>query len=54
MYGIIQVQVIPFALVLYALGIGYFVIRGRKQIATAAPEELAARRAEPAAKEATP
>jgi ethanolamine permease len=54
MYGIIQVQVIPFALVLYALGIGYFMFRGRRQIATAAPEELAARGAEPMAKEATP
>jgi ethanolamine permease len=54
MYGIIQVQVIPFALALYGLGIGYFVIRGRKQIAAAAPEELAARRSDPVAKEAAP
>ena len=47
MYGIINVQVIPLTLGLYALGLGYFWFRARKQIQLAAPEELAARHGEP-------
>jgi ethanolamine permease len=43
MYGIINVKVIPFTIVLYALGLGYFVLWARHRIERAAPEELAAR-----------
>jgi amino acid transporter len=42
-YSGINVDVIPLTLVLYALGIGYFVVWGRRRIQQAAPEELAAR-----------
>jgi ethanolamine permease len=44
-YGIINVQVIPLAVALYAMGLGYFWFWARKRIQRAAPEELAARRA---------
>jgi ethanolamine permease len=43
MYGIINVKVIPFTVVLYALGVGYFALWARHRIEKAAPEELAAR-----------
>jgi ethanolamine permease len=43
MYGIINVKVIPFTIVLYALGLGYYVLWARRRIEKAAPEELAAR-----------
>jgi ethanolamine permease len=43
MYGVINVNVIPFTLVLYGLGLGYFLLWARTRIQSAAPEELAAR-----------
>jgi ethanolamine permease len=43
MYGIINIDVIPFTIILYILGIGYFALWARKRIEAAAPEELAAR-----------
>jgi ethanolamine permease len=44
MYGVINVQVIPLTVCLYAVGVGYFWFWARKRIQHAAPEELAARR----------
>jgi ethanolamine permease len=43
MYGVINEQVIPFTLILYAAGIAYFLLWARTRIESAAPEELAAR-----------
>jgi ethanolamine permease len=43
LYSVIQRQVIPFTLLLYAGGIGYFLLWARKRIESAAPEELASR-----------
>jgi ethanolamine permease len=48
MYSIINVQVIPLTLVLYALGLGYYGFWARGRIQKAAPEELAARPPRPA------
>jgi hypothetical protein len=42
-YGGIKMEVILPTLVLYALGIAYFGLSGRRRIRQAAPEELAAR-----------
>jgi ethanolamine permease len=47
MYGIINVQVIPLTVALYAVGLGYFWFWARKRLQHAAPEELAACRAQP-------
>ena len=47
MYAIINVKVIPLTIVLYALGLGYFLLWARKRLQGAAPEELAARHAHP-------
>lgn len=47
MYGIINVQVIPLTVALYAAGLGYFWFWARKRLQHAAPEELAARQAQP-------
>jgi amino acid transporter len=46
MYGVINVQVIPLTLVLYAVGLGYFGLIARSRLQSAAPEELAARQAQ--------
>ena len=43
MYGVINLQVIPFTALLYALGIGYYVFWAQGRLQQAAPEELAAR-----------
>ena len=43
MYAVIQKDVIPFTIVLYAAAIAYFIFWARKRIEKAAPEELAAR-----------
>jgi ethanolamine permease len=48
LYGIINVKVIPLTVVLYAAGLGYFWFWARKRLQKAAPEELAARHAQPA------
>jgi ethanolamine permease len=53
-YSGIDVKVIPLTLVLYALGVGYFGVWARRRLQEAAPEELAARRAAPAAGTAFP
>jgi ethanolamine permease len=45
MYGVINLQVIPFTALLYGLGIGYYVCWAQGRIQQAAPEELAARQA---------
>jgi ethanolamine permease len=42
MYGVINVDVIPFTLVLYGVAIAYFAFWARRRIEQAAPEELAA------------
>jgi hypothetical protein len=47
MYSVINIQVIPLTLVLYGVGFGYFLLVARGRIQSAAPEELAARQAEP-------
>jgi ethanolamine permease len=47
MYAILNVQVIPVTVALYAAGLGYFALWARGRIRHAAPEELAARRAAP-------
>jgi ethanolamine permease len=44
-YGIINVQVIPLTIALYAGGLAYFWFWTQKRVQQAAPEELAARRA---------
>jgi ethanolamine permease len=49
MYGIINVQVIPLTLGLYAGGLGYFWFWARRRLQQAAPEELTASRAVPGA-----
>jgi len=43
MYAVIQKDVIPFTIVLYAGALAYFVVWARHRIEKAAPEELAAR-----------
>jgi ethanolamine permease len=43
MYSIINVKVIGFSLLLYNLGLGYYVLWAQRRIESAAPEELAAR-----------
>jgi ethanolamine permease len=43
MYGVINDKVIGLTMLLYNLGLGYYVFWGRRNIETAAPEELAAR-----------
>ncbi len=48
MYGIINVKVIPLTIILYAAGLAYFWFWARKRLQHAAPEELAARHAQPA------
>jgi ethanolamine permease len=47
MYAVINVQVIPFTLLLYGLGMGYYWLWACRRIQQAAPEELAARRDRP-------
>jgi hypothetical protein len=54
MYGLINVQVIPLTVVLYAVGVGYFGLWARKRLQQAAPEELTARRAQLAQEGARP
>jgi ethanolamine permease len=51
MYSVINIQVIPLTLVLYGVGLGYFLLVARGRIQSAAPEELAARQAEPVKEE---
>lgn len=46
MYSVINIQVIPLTVGLYALGLGYFLLVARGRIQSAAPEELGARQAE--------
>jgi ethanolamine permease len=53
MYSVINIQVVPFTALLYALGLGYYWFRGHSRIQHAAPEELAARTAHAAAQEKT-
>jgi ethanolamine permease len=48
MYAFINVKVIPLTIVLYAAGLAYFWFWARKRLQQAAPEELTARRAQPA------
>jgi ethanolamine permease len=43
MYGVINLQVIPFTALLYGLGLGYYVFWAHGRLQQAAPEELAAR-----------
>jgi ethanolamine permease len=45
LYSVINLQVIPLTLVLYALALGYYAVWARHRLRTAAPEELAARSA---------
>jgi ethanolamine permease len=47
MYGIINVDVIPLTIALYALGLAYFWFWARRRLQPAAPEELTALRAQP-------
>jgi ethanolamine permease len=53
MYSVINVQVIPLTALLYALALGYYWFRAHGRIQQAAPEELTARRAQPAQSEGT-
>jgi ethanolamine permease len=53
-YGGIQVKVILPTLAIYAVAIGYFGLWARRRIQTAAPEELAARKAQPRAADGDP
>jgi predicted exporter len=46
-YSGIDVKVLPLTALLYALGVGYYWFWARARLQTAAPEELAARQAEP-------
>jgi ethanolamine permease len=48
MYGMANAVVVPLTLLLYAAGLGYFWLWARKRLQHAAPEELAARHAQPA------
>jgi ethanolamine permease len=48
MYSMANAVVIPLTAVLYAVGLGYFWFWARKRLQQAAPEELAARHAQPA------
>jgi ethanolamine permease len=43
LYSVIKMKVIPFTLVLYVGGVGYFLLWARKRIERAAPEELVSR-----------
>ena len=47
-------KVLPLTGVLYAVGLGYYVLWARQRLQSAAPEELAARQADRVMKEVLP